>query len=94
MRSSAQHHSPIKAKVRIFHPLFKSKNPLADPDGILADISERSEEICRDVFLDIGFDEVESRAPWPKRQPEAGAGLNHEAQPDEVFFQGMRLGYF
>ena len=85
--------APSKPKSASFIPSSSLRILSQIQMAFLADISERSEEICRDVFLDIGFDEVESRAPWPKRQPEAGAGLNHEAQTDEVLFQGMRVGY-
>ena len=86
--------APSKPKSASFIPSSSLRILSQIQMAFLADMSERSEEICRDVFLDIGFDEVESRAPWPKRQPEAGAEPNHEAQPDEVLFQGMRVGYF
>ncbi|EEQ89874.2 glutaminyl-tRNA synthetase [Blastomyces dermatitidis ER-3] len=62
---SPAHGSPIKAEVHVFHPLFNSTNPLSHPDGYLADINPNSEEIFPNSLIDIGFNEVKKRAPWP-----------------------------
>lgn len=63
--SSPDHHSPIKAEVRIINPLFKSDNPAAHPDGFLKDINPHSEEIFPNAMIETGFEEIKRRAPWP-----------------------------
>lgn len=48
-------------------------------------------------MVDIGFEEVQRRAPWPKT---GGMGEHGNSSDDEangqqsVRFQGMRVGYF
>ena len=52
-------------KVRATNPLFKSSNPSAHPNGFLADINPESEEIFPNAMIEVGFEEIRSRAPWP-----------------------------
>lgn len=91
---SPVHNSPRRIDVHVFNRLFKSANPAAHPDGFLADINRDSEEIFSDALLDVGFEEMKRRAPWPK----IGLGGNAPAEelngPESVRFQGMRVGYF
>ncbi|KAL9082206.1 MAG: hypothetical protein Q9159_006602 [Coniocarpon cinnabarinum] len=87
---SPAHKSPLKAEVRIFHPLFKSLNPDAHPDGYLQDINPKSEEIFPNACLEVGFHEIARRAPWPKDFLTAGKAQN----PWEIRFQGVRVAYF
>ena len=62
---SPDHHSPIKAEVRVINQLFKSDNPAAHPDGFLKDINPDSEEIFPNAMMETGFSEIQKRAPWP-----------------------------
>ncbi|KAH8797353.1 putative glutaminyl-tRNA synthetase [Xylogone sp. PMI_703] len=89
---SASKSSPIKAEVRIYHPLFKSEDPSAHPDGFLADLSSESEQIFPEAMLETGFEEVRRRAPWPREAGEQN--VSNEDHPESVRFQGMRVGYF
>ncbi|OJD24045.1 glutamine-tRNA ligase [Blastomyces percursus] len=97
---SPAHGSPIKAEVHIFHQLFKSTNPLSHPDGYLADINPNSEEIFPNSLIDIGFNEVKERAPWPAdpatkdNEIGDGTGTPRPNGPESVRFQGMRVAYF
>ena len=71
--SSPDHHSPIKAEVRIINPLFKSDNPAAHPEGFLQDINPDSEEIFPNAMIETGFEEIRRRAPWPAEAGEKAA---------------------
>ena len=71
--SSPDHHSPIKAEVRIINPLFKSENPAAHPEGFLNDINPHSEEIFPNAMIETGFEEIKERAPWPAEAGEKAA---------------------
>ena len=58
-------------------------------------------DIYANAMVDIGFDEVKRRAPWPaaegeKSETHAGeAGVDgHIVNPETVRFQGMRVAYF
>ena len=90
------HDSPIRTKVRIVNPLFKSANPSAHPGGFLGDINPNSEEVFSNAMIETGFAEIRSRAPWPAEAGEKNtAGPSKDAaQPETVRFQGMRMGYF
>lgn len=87
---SVSKQSPIVAEVRLFNPLFKSDNPEGAADGYLSDISPNSEEIYENAMIEVGFEEVKRRAPWPEREGERkGAG-----GPETIRFQGLRVAYF
>ncbi|KAL8785764.1 MAG: hypothetical protein Q9195_008507 [Heterodermia aff. obscurata] len=103
--SAPAHNSPIKAAIRAFNPLFKSDNPAAHPDGFLADINPDSEQIYPDAMIEIGFEEIRRRAPWPAEAGEKSTGIAASAtngdestaaepRPETVRFQGMRVAYF
>ena len=70
--SSENHGSPMKAEVRIFHPLFKSENPDTAEGGFMNDINHGSEEIYPNAFIETGLNEVRKRAPWPEAEGEKG----------------------
>lgn len=92
---SPAHKSPIRAEVRIFHPLFKSLNPDAHPSGFLEDVNPRSEEVFADACLETGFDEISRRRPWPKDfLSEADGEGGRASGPWEIRFQGVRVAYF
>jgi len=105
---SPTHNSPIHATVRAFNPLFRSANPAAHPAGFLADINPNSEQIYPDALLEVGFEEIRRRAPWPAEagerpsevgersggKDEDGDGGGKEARPETIRFQGMRVAYF
>ncbi|KAK2745864.1 hypothetical protein FQN57_003477 [Myotisia sp. PD_48] len=84
--------SPVHVEVRNFNPLFKSDNPVAHPDGFLADINPESEEIFQNALIEAGFHEIQQRAPWPPKAPKSDASSNDG--PESVRFQGMRVAYF
>ncbi|KAI1914534.1 Glutaminyl-tRNA synthetase [Ophidiomyces ophidiicola] len=92
---SPLHNSPLKAEVRTFKPLFNSADPASHPSGFLADINPKSEEVFANALLDIGFNEVKSRAPWPE-DPGSCSDDGNEGicEPESVRFQGMRVAYF
>ena len=88
--------------MRAFNPLFKSSNPAVHPDGFLADINPDSEQVYPDAMIEIGFEEISRRAPWPA---EAGEKLDKveptdqsveatQPRPETIRFQGMRVAYF
>ena len=90
---SQKHQSPRKAEVRLFNPLFKSEDPQAHPDGFLADINAKSEEVYSDALIETGFQEIYDRAPWPAEVGEKTTD-GKETAPETVRFQGMRVAYF
>lgn len=49
---SPNHSSPIHCEVRIYHPLFKSVNPDAVPEGFMSDIRHDSLEILKNSIVD------------------------------------------
>ncbi|KAL9003918.1 MAG: hypothetical protein Q9188_003234 [Gyalolechia gomerana] len=83
----------IEAEVRIFNPLFKSKNPDAAEGGYLNDINPNSEERFSNAKIEIGLEEIRKRAPWPEEEGERGVKKG-EAGWETVRFQGLRVGYF
>lgn len=82
-------HSPVRAEVRVFKPLFKSENPDAAKGGFLTDVNPDSEEIYPNAVIETGFEEVRRRAPWPAEEGEKDGG-----GPETVRFQGLRTGYY
>lgn len=97
---SPTHNSPLKAEVHSFNPLFRSANPESHPDGFLADVNPNSEEIFPNALLDIGFEEVKSKAPWPAAANPGSSKGDKDGEdvgvhgPESVRFQGMRVAYF
>ena len=108
--SSPEIPSPIRTKVRIINPLFKSANPSAHPNGFLSDINPNSEEVFPSAMVETGFEEIRRRAPWPAEAGEkdtttsldhhdatgrvAGTAKSGLPRPETVRFQGMRMGYY
>jgi len=88
---SPAHNSPVRAEARIINPLFKSENPDAVEPSFLADIREDSLKVYPNAMLEIGFNEIDQRRPWPQ---EAGEAKKENCGPESVRFQAMRLGYF
>lgn len=88
--------SPVKLdEVRIFKALFKSDNPLANPDGYLADINPDSEEIITNAIIEPGFHEVKQKSPWKlPGQEDILSGKEAKWAPETVRFQALRVGYF
>ncbi|MCJ1238803.1 hypothetical protein MMC14_006794 [Varicellaria rhodocarpa] len=89
---NASKSSPIKAEIRVYHELFKSEDLSAHPDGFLADLSSEAEQVFPEAMLEIRFEEVRLRAPWPKEAREAN--ISSEDRLESIRFQGMRIGYF
>lgn len=88
---SPAHKSPVKAEARIFNQLFKSDNPDAVEPSFLADLREDSLKVYPNAIIEVGFNEIESRRPWPQ---EAGESKKENCGPESVRFQAMRMGYF
>ena len=91
--ASSKHNSPIPAEVRCFNPLFKSDHPDSAPGGFLQDINPNSEETYPNGMIEIGLEEIRSRAPWPQEEGEKDVA-NKDAGYETVRFQGMRVAYF
>ncbi|KAK7537518.1 glutaminyl-tRNA synthetase [Phyllosticta citribraziliensis] len=88
---SPAHGSPIRATARLFNSLFRSDDPESNPGGWKADINPGSEEVLENAMIEVGFNEVRSRAPWPARATELNEA---DDGPESVRFQAMRVGYF
>jgi len=67
--SSSSRKSPIQARVRIISPLFKSENP-ASLDNFLSDINPDSQTYFPNAMIEVGFEEIRRRAPWPAQAGE------------------------
>lgn len=78
-------------EVRIHNQLFKSEDPGAAEGGFLSDINPDSEVIYPNAKIEVGFDEVKKRAPWPEAAGEDKLG---HGGPESVRFQAMRVAYF
>lgn len=78
--SSSSRESPIQAKVRIINPLFKSENP-ASLDNFLSDVNPGSQTYFPNAMIEVGFEEIRRRAPWPA---EAGEKALVEPTPKDV----------
>ncbi|OIW32016.1 glutaminyl-tRNA synthetase [Coniochaeta ligniaria NRRL 30616] len=78
-------------EVRIHNQLFKSEDPGAAEGGFLNDINPDSEVIYPNAKIEVGFDEVKKRAPWPEAAGEDKLG---KGGPESVRFQAMRVAYF
>ncbi|KAF2479807.1 tRNA synthetases class I, catalytic domain-containing protein [Neohortaea acidophila] len=90
---SAAYHSPIKAEVRIFHPLFKSSKPNEldwKSGGYYDNVDPKSEIVHPDAMIECGFEYIKKNAPWPKEEGEA----NGMAAKSSVRFQGLRTAFF
>jgi glutaminyl-tRNA synthetase len=75
--------SPIRATVRVFHPLFNSDNPDSHPDGYLSVVNSNSEDIYTGAMIETGFEEIRVRAPWPsadgeKKEKDSGSEVRPE----------------
>ena len=82
--------SPLKLEVRVFKQLFKSDDPEGNPKGFLEDVNPDSEEVWKDAMVEVGFEEVRRRAPWPEKEGEDKAHTG----PEGTRFQALRVGYF
>ncbi len=47
-----EHNSPLRGEVRLYGPLFKSRNPSAVPGGFMADLNENSLTTISEALLD------------------------------------------
>lgn len=84
--------SPLRVEARLFNSLFDRDEPDSHPDGFLAALNPRSEEIYHDAVVEIGLHEIRQRAPWPASESETStAGTTHL---EAVRFQAMRTAYF
>ena len=88
---SAAHKSPVRAEARVFHQLFKSDNPDDVQPSFLADLREDSLKVYPNAMIEVGFNEIDTRRPWPQ---EAGESKKENCGPESVRFQGMRIGFF
>ncbi|CAN6609187.1 hypothetical protein TRVA0_004S00826 [Trichomonascus vanleenenianus] len=93
--------SPVKIdEVRLFNQLFKSENPSANPDGLLADVAPDSEVVLKNAYVDPGFFTVKKNSPWIVPGVEEGSdkdklhGKEKPGAPEAVRFQALRVGYF
>ncbi|RKF78568.1 putative glutamine--tRNA ligase [Golovinomyces cichoracearum] len=77
-------------EVRIHEQLFKSEKPENAEGGFLSDINPHSEKIWPNAMIESGFDEVKTRAPWPRAAGESESCQNF---PESVRFQAMRVAY-
>lgn len=91
---AADNAQPV-SEVRIYNPLFKLENPLAHPDGYLADINDKSEEIFRGGLIEKdGFQEISKKLPLNIGVDGGEFNIQEKAGPQTVRFQALRIGYF
>ena len=88
---SSKHGSPCPAEVRLFHPLFRSPNPDAAPGGYMQDLNDKSEEVYPNAVMEIGFEEIRKRNPWPR---DFLSDSQKHPGPWDIRFQGVRVAYF
>ncbi len=86
--SSSRRNSPIPARVRIINPLFKSENP-ASLDNFLSDINPESQTYFPNAMIEVGFEEIRQRAPWPA---EAGEKLSVEPKSKDIISEPAGTG--
>ncbi|KAI5358123.1 putative ribosomal protein L25/Gln-tRNA synthetase [Septoria linicola] len=90
---SKAHNSPIKAECRIFNSLFETTKPNEldwKNGGYYDDVNPESEVIYKDALVEVGFREIQQRAPWPKTDGETSSN----ADKSSVRFQGLRTAFF
>ena len=93
---SPEYGSPIKVDVRVINPLFKSENPAA-LDDFTTDVNPDSEVLYPNAMVEVGFQEIKRRAPWPAEAGEKTATAEApevKIGPETIRFQGMRMGYY
>lgn len=89
LAESPAHNCPLQAEARLFNPLFNTANP-ADFE---ADVNRNSEEVYPNALLDIGFNDIKSRAPWPQL-PKEEQHVDAPNGKEATRFQAMRVAYF
>ncbi|KAF2207752.1 hypothetical protein CERZMDRAFT_71270 [Cercospora zeae-maydis SCOH1-5] len=90
---SKAHNSPIKAECRIFNSLFKTAKPNEldwKNGGYYDDVNPESEVVYKNALVEVGFREIQQRAPWPKTDGETSSN----ADKSSVRFQGLRTAFF
>ncbi|KAG6337225.1 hypothetical protein ID866_1855 [Astraeus odoratus] len=96
--------SPVRVdETRLFHPLFKSDNPLAVVPDFRADINPNSMEVIRGAMIEVGFWSL-ARESMAKAMEESCARIGKLKSPavtaeqlvgkECVRFQGLRVAYF
>ncbi|RFU25982.1 hypothetical protein B7463_g10349, partial [Scytalidium lignicola] len=78
----------LKVEVRIYDRLFKSDDPAKVEGGFLNDINPNSETVYTDALVEVGFEEIRRKAPWPQ-----SAGEKDKHGPESVRFQAIRTAY-
>lgn len=82
-------------EVRIHSQLFKSENPQAHPDGYLADINDKSEEVYHDAVIEgAGYSEVAAKSPMNVPIDGSAFNIKEKGGPETIRFQALRIGYF
>lgn len=83
------------AEVRIHSQLFKSENPQAHPEGYLADINDKSEEVYSGAVIEgNGYREVAAKSPMNVPIEGSAFNIKEKGGPETVRFQALRIGYF
>ena len=93
--------SPVPVEVRLYNPLFKSKNPDDAPGGFLADINPQSIEVIPHAFADVSVLGAKVRMEKKTQRrgrvretkdPKAGLGWSGARAGEEVKL-GAGLGW-
>ena len=84
---------PVK-QVRIYNQLFHSENPLAHPDGYLADINPDSEEVIVGAVVEPSFRDVVKKSPLNAEVAGSQFNIKEKKGNNTVRFQALREGYF
>lgn len=90
---SKSENSPIKVECRVFNSLFKTTKPNEldwKSGGYYDDVNPESEVIYKNALVEVGFREIQQRAPWPKTEGETSGN----ADKSSVRFQGLRTAFF
>ncbi|KAI5960762.1 GLN4 [Candida pseudojiufengensis] len=85
---------PIK-EVRIYNQLFKSENPLSNPEGYLSDINSESETVINNqAIIESNFKEIISKSPMNLKIPGSQFNIDETSGNNTIRFQALREGYF
>lgn len=92
---SKKFNSPVLiSEIRSYNQLFKSENPLAHPEGFIADLNPDSEQVIKNSMIEPAFLDIKAKSPLNMPYPDEKFSIKEESGLETVRFQALRLGYF